>query len=150
MKLNPFSFDKDNKTMLNPLSMSMPMMHFSMNDSIFDKNNWMSVYNTNTNNNNFGLNHTAIIDKIKMNVVFKTSRGLKLNIIIDPDKTISDLIRLFFIRVDKEELFQRNDVIFIWNAQKLEYNDNTKIRNYFRLSFQPTIIANDLRDLIGA
>ena len=142
--MNPFSFDKDNKTTMfpNPLSMSMPMMHFSMNNNILNDDDWRKIYNTTVERNFNAFD--------KMNVVFKTSRGLRINIIIDPDKTISDLIRIFFMRVDREELFQRNDIIFIYNAQKLEYNDNTRVRDYFRIYFHPVIMANDLRDLIGA
>ena len=142
--MNPFSFDKDNKTTMlpNPLSMPMPMMHFSMNNNILNDDDWRKIYNTTVERNFNAFD--------KMNVVFKTSRGLRINIIIDPDKTISDLIRIFFMRVDREELFQRNDIIFIYNAQKLEYNDNTRVRDYFRIYFHPVIMANDLRDLIGA
>ena len=122
--------------------MPMPMMHFSMNNNILNDDDWRKMYNTTVEHNFNAFD--------KMNVVFKTSRGLRINIIIDPDKTISDLIRIFFMRVDREELFQRNDIIFIYNAQKLEYNDNTRVRDYFRIYFHPVIMANDLRDLIGA
>ena len=73
--MNPFSFDKDNKTTMlpNPLSMPMPMMHFSMNNNILNDDDWRKIYNTTVEHNFNAFD--------KMNVVFKTSRGLRINII---------------------------------------------------------------------
>ena len=140
MFFNTLNFDKYNKTMY---PMSTPM-HLSMNYSMFGNQNWMSVYTTN-------LEHNLLAkENQKMNVVFKTIRGATYNIIIDFDKTISELIQIFFKRLGKEELFYKNDYLFIYNGRKLEYNDKTKVADYFRCLSQPTINANEVSNLIGA
>ena len=42
------------------------------------------------------------------------------------------------------------DICFIVNANKMEFNDQTPVQNFFGGNFNPFITVNDTKDLIGA
>ena len=87
----------------------------------------------------------------KVNVVFKTTQGLKINILVNFGTSISDTILLFLKRVGKPELFNPNSgIYFICNAEKVNIYDQTKIENTFAHQFNPVIIVNEVKNLIGA
>ena len=70
-------------------------------------------------------------------------------ILIEQEKTIQELILAFFKKINNLDL-NEDDVYFIYNAHKINYNDETKLRDYFRMASQPIIYVNDTRNLIGA
>ena len=82
----------------------------------------------------------------KTNVIFKTTQGKCTNLVIEKDKTISDLLWLYLRR---NGLYDSRDVIFLYNATRLREYDKTTIEQFFR-SVYPYIIVNDIHDLIGA
>ena len=87
----------------------------------------------------------------KINVVFKTTQGLKINMSFDFGTSISDAILLFLKRVGKPELFHPDSgIYFICNAKKVNIYDQTKIENTFGHQINPVIIVNDVKNLIGA
>ena len=91
------------------------------------------------------------MSKGKTNIIFKTTRGTALNIIIDYEKTVRELIQLYFKRLGKPELFNRHsDIYFLFNANRLNYSDQTSVKKFFSSASYPMIMVNDLRDLIGA
>ena len=112
-------------------------------------NGWMSIYKQNSfYQNNFMLNNMS---KGKTNIIFKTTRGTALNIIIDYEKTVRELIQLYFKRLGKPELYDRpSDIYFLFNANRLNYSDQTSVKKFFSSASYPMIMVNDLRDLIGA
>ena len=104
----------------------------------------MSEENTNTSNNNQSSGN-------KINVIFKTTQSVLTNILIDYGKTMSELIKLYLRRMGKPELFGRNDgVCFLFNATKISFDCQTKVEDFFQFTFHPTIIVNDVNNLIGA
>ena len=112
---------------------------------------WKSIYSSNSN-------ITVLPEEkkeksiTKINVCFRTNTGININIIIDNDKTVEYLIQIFFKRVDKMDLFHNNNnsIYFIYNANKIDYNEKKTVGAFFRYCLQPIIIANDVRSLIGA
>ena len=82
----------------------------------------------------------------KTNVIFKTTQGKCTNLVIEKDKTISDLLWLYLRR---NGLYDSRDVIFLYNATRLREYDKTTIEQFFR-SVYPYIIVNDIHHLIGA
>ena len=111
----------------------------------------MSVYNLNLYNNNYSklnpIDNKPI--EAKMNVLFRTGIGRNINLIIEQEKTIHELI-LEYLKKNNILDFREDDLYFIFNAQKLKYNDETKLRDFFRMALQPIIYVNKVRDLIGA
>ena len=129
---------------------NMPMQGMNMGG-----NGWMEIYNLinpnqqqNMIQNNFIQNNNALP---KINIVFRTTKAVRTNITIDYGKTVSELIQLYFKRVGKPELFNRPlDICFIFNANKMNFNDQTPVQNYFLGVYNPFITVNDTKDLIGA
>jgi hypothetical protein len=139
---NNFISDKDRG---NFTKFQMPMMNN------IDEN-WTHIYNTNFLRNNFMQNEKN--DKkeevMKINILFRTGKGSNVNIIIDIEKTISELIQTFLQRIKMPELFgKEKSLYFIYNATRINHNDTKKIKDVFHYS-QPVVYVNDTRDLIGA
>ena len=132
-----------------------PNQNMPMQGMNIEGNGWMEIYNLinpnqqqNMIQNNFIQNNNALP---KINIVFRTTKAVRTNITIDYGKTVSELIQLYFKRVGKPELFNRPlDICFIFNANKMNFNDQTPVQNYFLGVYNPFITVNDTKDLIGA
>ena len=82
-------------------------------------------FNTNNQQQNFNLG--------KINVIFKTTGGLITILSVKP------------------ELFEENSgIFFLYNANRIKLNDNTPIKNFLNIFITPTIMVNDVKNLIGA
>ena len=126
----------------NPNFNPMPGMNIGGNM------NWMNMYNTAIPNQ---VQNQGMFNTSKINVIFRTTKGVRTNINIDSNKTVSELIQLYFKRIGKPELFQRPmDICFIFNADKMMFNDQTTVQNFFGSTFNPFVTVNDTKDLIGA
>ena len=139
--------DKDDNTSMDT-NISFSTMYsnhmnpFAFPSMPFPESNWMLVYRTNSQFDNKP-------NEAKMNVLFRTNVGRNINLIIEQEKTIQELILAFFKKINNLDL-NEDDVYFIYNAHKINYNDETKLRDYFRMASQPIIYVNDTRNLIGA
>ena len=114
--------------------------------------NWTDGYtaaqNQNQNTNN---DYNQNQDMGKMNFVFKTSTGNKpVNILFDRGQTVEELIKTFFKRVDREELFQNGGVTFIHNATPIDFHEKSNIEVYFKSRAFSIIMVIDINNLIGA
>ena len=106
---------------------------------------WKQLYNT-KNRKETGFNQFPG----KINAILRTTKGMKLNIYINFDKTVSELINIYFKRVEKPYLFNRpQDICFIYNASRINFNEQKTVEQYFQ-SFNVNILVNDVKDLIGA
>ena len=75
---------------------------------------------------------------------------MKLNIYINFGKTVSELIKIYFKRVEKPYLFYRpQDKCFIYHANRINFNEQKTVEQYFQ-GFNVNIVVNDTKDLIGA
>ncbi len=109
-------------------------------------NNWMMGYTAFTKED-----ATKIpVNPQMYNVVFKTSEGQRFNIPFSENRTIEDLIETFFKRVDREELFKKGGVAFLYNTAQINYHDKSKIKQIFRTNFHPIVVVIDVHGLIGA
>ena len=139
--------DKDDNTSMDTnISFSTmyynPMNQFAFPSMSFPESDWRFIYRTNSQFENKP-------NEAKMNVLFRTNVGRNINLIIEQEKTIQELILAFFKKINNLDL-NEDDVYFIYNAHKINYNDETKLRDYFRMASQPIIYVNDTRNLIGA
>ena len=124
-------------------NLNMPMVGMNIGG------NWMNIYNTAIPNQQPNMNPGGIVQKI--NVVFRTTKAIRTNITIDHGKTVSELIQIYFKRMGKPELFQKPlDICFIFNADKMDFNDQTPVERFFYGVYNPFITVNDTKDLIGA
>ena len=120
-------------------------------NQMFFNTDWKSVYNKNyLGNTNIKQKNKVENEVRKINVLFRTGKGVNVNVIIDADKTMSDLISLFLKKVGKPELFgKEEDVYFIYNGAKFEHRNEKPLSRAFS-SLQPTIFVNETKELIGA
>ena len=159
MNMNMPNMNMPNMNMMN---MNMPNMNMNMQNyglmmgipnmniagmNIGGNEEWVNGYNI--NNQNGGNNIQP--SKNKLNFIFKTTQGIIRNLDVDYGTTISELIKEYFNIVGKPELFNNpQDICFLVNAKRLNFNDNTKIEDFFKNAFIINIVVNDVKELIGA
>ena len=104
--------------------------------------------NMNLNENNLNINNSKMEKK---NVFFKTTKGIITNILIDCEKTVDQLLKIYLTRVDKLDIYQNKfkDVCFLYNAVKISYGDQTKIKDFFKCVLNPCISVNIIKDLVA-
>ena len=139
--------------MQNPMMFANPNMNMNMMNPFMIGGNWMNIYSNvnNMNNMNNNMPFPNPQGQSKINVIFKTTMGVVTNVLIDYGKTMSDLFQVYLKRVDKIELYNTKDtILFLFNAKKLSFTDNTKVEDFFRLTPNPTVVVNDVKGLIGA
>ena len=103
-------------------------------------------------NNNRGMEiNNNIFNKPKIEVNFKTNSGKIVNLFFDYETTVSDIILTFLKRIEKPELFCKDQITFICNAIRLNHYDKTKIKDLCLKwnSYKLSIFVNDINNLIG-
>ena len=114
---------------------------------------WQNIYGNGMNmqQNMNGMNNQQSFLNDQANVVFKTTGGLVMNMFVDCSTPISNIILLFLKRVGKPELYTPNSgIYFLCNARKVNIYDKTPIKNFLGGQTNPTIMVNDVKNLIGA
>ena len=135
----------------NWMFFGMPMMsmnNFNLNNGMNNGgNNWKFIYENSLNIPNQQQNFS----NNKINLVFKSTAGLKMNVFVDVGTSISDAILLFLKRCGKTELFNPySGIYFLCNAKKLNIYGKTRIENICANQINPVIMVNDAKNLIGA
>ena len=96
----------------------------------------------------------------KINIRFSTTQGTITNISFNENGSIGDLIKLYLKRVDRPDLISSlmkedknlvdKKLVFLWNANILDINDTKKAKDFFKGVNNPSIVVNDINNLIGA
>ena len=87
----------------------------------------------------------------KLNIIFTTTVGTQRILKFKYGTTVSQAIKKYLDSVGKGELFGQNDKVnFLFNANKIDFNDNTKVEDKFKNIQLPKIVVNDTQGLIGA
>ena len=89
-------------------------------------------------------------DYSKYNCVFKIDNWTNVTLLINAGKTVEDLILTFFKTIDREDLLQEKIFLFLYNAKELDYHSKMNVKKLFEENLNPTIIALEVDDLIGA
>ena len=90
-----------------------------------------------------------------INLIFKTTKGKTKNIMINSENSVGTAIKKYLMSIGNPEIISlldkgENRLLFIYHQEKLNFNDNRKIKDVFQYELCPTIIVNDVNDLIGA
>ena len=59
------------------------------------------------------------------------------------------MLKQFLVKIEKPELFKSDEIFFIFNAIKLNWDDNTKIRDKFKDYRYISIAVVDAPPLMG-
>jgi hypothetical protein len=112
---------------------------------------WMAGYNMAMKESE-ALQENAPDTGNKINCVFKTTQGVVSNVLIEGNKTMGELLKVYLKRMGKEELIGKKDVgvCFLYNATKIDFSNKTTIEDFFHFTPNPTLIVNDVNNLIGA
>ena len=141
----------------------MPNWMFGMNP-MFMNNNGMTGMNFDQMQNNYlnmiygqgiGMNFNPIqqfpSSPNMVTIQFKTTQAVKTIVNVECDKTVSETLLLYLKRMNKPELFAPNSgIFFLYNALKINIYDQRKIVDFLGGMSYPTIIVNDVQNLIGA
>ena len=100
-----------------------------------------SVNSSGNMNNNLGIS--------KKNIMFKTAKGVETSLKVDFETSIGDMLKLYLKEMKHPELINtRNTIAFLFNAQKLKFDDKTKIEEFFKYDDRPTIIVVDTSGIL--
>ena len=88
----------------------------------------------------------------KINIIFNTTQGTTHNIPISHGTTIDEALKYYLKRVGRPDLINDNSnkICFLYNATKLKFGDTTPVEQFFKGSFMPKVVVNDINNLIGA
>ena len=112
---------------------------------------WLAGYNMAMKENE-AIQENAPDAGNKINCVFKTTQGVVSNVSVEGNKTMGELLKIYLKRMGKEELIGKKDmgVCSLYNATKIDFSNKTTIEDFFHLTPNPTLIVNDVNNLIGA
>ena len=91
--------------------------------------------------------------KYKINLIFTTLRGVKINMFFDCDETIENVITKFLKRVDLERLIGNlnNELKFILAAEHIDYGDKRKLKDVIMGgSTTSNVVVHDTKNIVGA
>jgi hypothetical protein len=140
--------------MNNPLMGCQGMNMAGQNPNLEGGNanaDWLAGYNMAMKENE-AIQENAPDAGNKINCVFKTTQGVVSNVLVEGNKTMGELLKIYLKRMGKEELIGKKDmgVCFLYNATKIDFSNKTTIEDFFHLTPNPTLIVNDVNNLIGA
>ena len=142
--------------------MGMPMNNMmggmggmGMNMNYMEDEDWMKGFKmgveevTNIGENN---DSESQLPGPKLNVIFKTTKGTQTTLVLTHGTTIDTALKKYLKRVGKPELIIKKDskICFLYNATQLKFGDNTTIEQFFKFNNNPTVVVNDVNNLIGA
>ena len=80
-----------------------------------------------------------------------TTSQTEVKIEIDPEKTVKELIQLYFEKSNRPDLFGDPTIRFLMNAKLLEHESNELIKNYISKENgeNVTIVIDDLEDKLN-
>ena len=82
------------------------------------------------------------------NCSFKGPLSQTIMVVINPEHSVGTLIRKYLFKIGKYNELGKNNLIFVYNNSKLQYNDKTKIKNFFK-DYIPKISVSFTQDVIG-
>ena len=102
----------------------------------------------NDSNDNLEINPINLGPKI--NLIFKHTSRLKFSFIIDGDKTFREAVIMFCNKVKKPFSTIQKNIFFVFNAQKLDVEDNRKLIQISSGNNMMMICVVDVTNIIGA
>ena len=97
--------------------------------------------------NQVNIDDNMMKNNSKIFVGLNTSWGEKYGIYVYSGTTVHQMIKKFFEVMKRPE--KKGKYSFIFNAQKINYNDDTKVEYFFRGMVHPKVIVVDEEYLIG-
>ena len=86
----------------------------------------------------------------KVTILLVTTSQTRIEIKIDPEKTVKELIQFYFEKINRPELYGDPNIRFLSNAKLLSHDSNDLIKTYLSKTNKEkiTIVVDDLEDKI--
>ena len=81
--------------------------------------------------------------------MFYATTGLSINIIIIPNHSLLTLLKKFLAKIGITIESANNSLFFIFNNQRINFDEKTKIKDFFKNNTNLKIMVRKTRDLIG-
>ena len=120
-------------------NLMMPMQfNFPNNNNIF--NNIIEGFNIGVNE---GIQNN-INNKPKMTICFTSNTGIKRNITFDYGTIVGYTLKKFLYEINMPDLINSDKIYFLYNAEKIAFNNKEKIEKFFNFSSWAKVMANFL------
>ena len=136
------------------ITLKNKLKELNFNDGDLIHNYRALIPHLNLHLRDYGISNGSII-YIKSNVInvtFNTTKGIKTFIPLDRDCPLRMAIIIYGFISQAKNLFQgikKNEIVFLFNATMLRFNDETPIKIIFENSPCPRVLVNDVTNLIG-
>ena len=139
------------------IGMNNNFNNFLMPNNMINNNNNCVMPSKMINNAPFNMMklnqiHNFIPDKNtpKICVIFSKPNDIEITLNVNYGITIEQLLILYLKRINKEDLIGNSkDIIYIYNAKKINIKDQTRIEVYFEGTFHPKISVINVSGLKG-
>ena len=133
------------------------MQNINMNYNIknFQGVNMMRGDNIpNTQNEKWMKGFKMGVDEIrgpKKTIHFKSTYGIHHSITVNYETTIGQLLNKYLILIGRPDLIvnKSNEIVFLYNSNKLRFVDETPVEEFFKFDGSPSIIVNEVNNLPG-
>ena len=121
-------------------------MTYNINMGI--NNNFNQINNFNNINGNLFINQNERISYDdrnrpgfqKMNVIFRSTHGEIITLLLNPNRTVDEMLTIYLKTINKPELIgQRYNPKFVFNAEFLYFGDKRLICQYFQKYSNPSV-----------
>jgi len=163
--INP-NYGMNDQMKLNAMLMNFMAMYknpFMMNFQVFQPQGNMNNFNNGNNLGNLPRVGQRIFPNIdsypgyqgkRINVIFETSTGIRINIAAPINETVQGLLIKFCERAGVSPLLLKKELVCIYNAIFIKPSNNITIGQFFKQNFglndQAKIIVIDAQNIIGA
>ena len=139
---------------MNMNQMNSPMDQILFMSNFFQNQNMPQMMggNPNFNNNNMNINN-SMKSAQRINIVFITLKGARINMAFNSDETVDGALTKFLKRVNLDYLINNlgGKLNFVLSAEKLSFGDYRKLKDLILMPSSFTnIFVHDTQNLIGA
>ena len=83
-----------------------------------------------------------------LDITFITNNGDKLNLNFKSEERIEDIIKEYFFKIWYSEIkYSEDEIIFSYSQKKHEFDDETKLKDFFGNVHNPIIDLNDINHI---
>ena len=84
-------------------------------------------------------------------IIFQKTKSSIVKILINPDKTMQELIKIYFKMINRPDLFGNNSIKFLKNNECIQHDSYELIKTYFNgINGENIIIVDDVDGLIDS
>ena len=142
---NPISFDNNN-IIFNLYSKNSNFKRKIIQKNVYNNDSFDQSTKMLSNEPSFSSLKTTQKKNV-INIIFETTAQYKVDIEIEYEKTMEELIKLYFKKINRLDLYGDKNIVFLYSGKVIKHNSKDIIRNYFekkKSHYGNKIIINDI------